>query len=372
MGEKRIVVVDDDPSLLRLIAVNLEARGYMPVTFTPGRPPLSHMTYATPDLVILNILMPEIDGIEMVRRIRQVSRVPIVMISAKVEVATKLQALHLGADDYLTKPLGIEELIARVRAILRRSTAPGSPLEGTYHWGDLEVDLDRDEVMRRGRPVKLSAREWAVLRIFREKPGQGRVPENVAPAGMGARVWRRAGLRSYLRGTTEEKVGARTREPPIYPYGVGDRIPPGQSWRELRGKGRERQSPEGNVKPSGTRAGHQPGRKWGAPVRPVHVGAGQSKAEGAALTLLALHPDLSPVGLDYVLDDEEAKPRPGYLSGGGVVGTEELGEQPGPIGLRQADACIRDVDLYVPVPLFSGDGGGGAGGESICRRCSAG
>lgn len=172
VGEKRIVVVDDDPSLLRLIAVNLEARGYMPVTFTAGAPALSHMTYATPDLVILNILMPEIDGIEMVRRIRQVSRVPIVMISAKVEVATKLQALHLGADDYLTKPLGIEELIARVRAILRRSTAPGSPLEGTYHWGDLEVDLDRDEVMRRGRPVKLSAREWAVLRIFVRNRGR--------------------------------------------------------------------------------------------------------------------------------------------------------------------------------------------------------
>ena len=167
MKGKRIFVVDDDPGILRLLATNLESRGYETVTFNSGLVALERLESFPPDLMLLDILLPGVDGIDLVRRIRETSGVPIIMISGKDEVATKLEALDLGADDYLTKPFSIEELLARVRAALRRSngTVP-SEIEGSYHCGYLDVDLGRSEVALKGTLVKLSSREWAVLRTF--------------------------------------------------------------------------------------------------------------------------------------------------------------------------------------------------------------
>ena len=159
--------MDDDPNIARLLAANLEARGYQVSSFNSGSPALRGLGDSVPDLVILDIILPGMDGIEVMRRIRETSAVPVMMVSAKAELATKLEALNLGADDYLTKSFGVEELLARVRTILRRSGGPSPPgITGTYNWGDLEVDLDKSEVVGAGKPVKLSAREWAVLRIF--------------------------------------------------------------------------------------------------------------------------------------------------------------------------------------------------------------
>ena len=173
MDRKRIFVVDDDPNILRLISVNLEARGYRAITFRTGSPALRQLESRRPHLVVLDVLLPSVDGIELVRRIHSVSTVPIMMVSARAEMATKLEALDLGADDYLTKPFGVEELLARVRAILRRCDVPGvSQMNGSYHCGDLDVDLDTSEVVRSGIPVKLSAREWAVLGIFVRNAGK--------------------------------------------------------------------------------------------------------------------------------------------------------------------------------------------------------
>ena len=157
--------MDDDPGILRLISSNLRARGYEAPTFSSGTPALEYLGDESPDLIILDILLPGVDGMELVRRIRGLSGVPIMMVSGKDEIDTKLEALDLGADDYLTKPFSVEELLARVRAILRRS-APATPMDamGTYHCDDLEVELDRSEITRSGAEVKLSAREWAVLR----------------------------------------------------------------------------------------------------------------------------------------------------------------------------------------------------------------
>ena len=171
-GEK-IFVVDDDPGILRLIAANLEVRGYEALVFNSGALALEQMGHSNPDLVILDILLPGADGIELVRRIRGMSRVPIMTISGKWEIETKLEALDLGADDYLTKPFSIEELLARVRSILRRSgeTMPLG-MTGAYHCGELKVDLERSEVVRSGEPVKLSAREWAVLMTFIKSVGR--------------------------------------------------------------------------------------------------------------------------------------------------------------------------------------------------------
>ena len=167
MKRKRIFVVDDDPAILRLIAANLDARGYEPFLFKSGGVALSKLDTFNPDLVLLDIRLPGVDGIELVRRIRDRSTVPIMMISAMEEVGTKLEALDMGADDYLTKPFSVDELLARVRSILRRSGGESTlALIGAYRCGDLDVDLDRSEVVRSGERVKLSAREWALLRTF--------------------------------------------------------------------------------------------------------------------------------------------------------------------------------------------------------------
>ena len=163
MKGQRIFVVDDDPGILRLIAANLDAREFEAWTFTSATSAWEQMDNKMPDLVILDILLPGIDGMELLRRIRATSGVPIMMISSKEEMDAKLEALDLGADDYLTKPFSVEEMLARVRAVLRRSNV-SSPIEvpRNYHWRD----LDKSEVVSSGKEVKLSAQEWAVLRIF--------------------------------------------------------------------------------------------------------------------------------------------------------------------------------------------------------------
>ena len=164
---QRIFVVDDDPGILRLIAANLNARGFEASTFNSAASALAGLGDSVPNLVLIDILMPGIDGMELLRRIRDRSGVPIMMISSKDETEAKLEALDLGADDYLSKPFNVEEMVARVRAVLRRSNG-SSPQEATrsYHCDGLEVDLETSEVVSSGRKVKLSAQEWSVLRVF--------------------------------------------------------------------------------------------------------------------------------------------------------------------------------------------------------------
>ena len=173
MIKQRIFVVEDDPKILGWVVAHLEADGYNPSAFSSSAAALEQLGRSAADMVILAFSIPEYNGIQLVRRIREMSEVPIMMISLKTDVATKLGALDLGADDYVTKPFGMAELLARVRAILRRSTNP-QPSSGTllYHWDDLEVDLDRSEVVRAGKRVRLSAREWEVLRIFVKNAGR--------------------------------------------------------------------------------------------------------------------------------------------------------------------------------------------------------
>ena len=172
MKGKRVLVVDDDPRILNLVSLNFEVRGYEVLTFSSGSLALRELD-GCPEIVILDIWLPDVDGIELLRRIRCTSQVPIMMLSGREEVVVKMEALNLGADGYLTKPFSVDELLARVQAILRRSAGVPSQVQtGKYNYDELEVDLDTAEISRSGKKVKLSAQEWAVLGIFLKNVGK--------------------------------------------------------------------------------------------------------------------------------------------------------------------------------------------------------
>ena len=185
-----IYVVDDDTAIARLVSVNLAARGYRVREFDSGSQAVAGLTIDGPDLVILDIMMPDPDGLEVTRQIRQVSQVPILILSVRDETASKLTALDLGADDYLTKPFRIEELLARTRAILRR-TAPATKQESiqstwNYRSGGLFVDLDGLRVISHDRSKHLTPREWALLRVFIKYAGQVVAPRTLLQEAWGS------------------------------------------------------------------------------------------------------------------------------------------------------------------------------------------
>ena len=168
-----IYVVDDETDIRGLVTINLSASGYQVKGFGCGAKALSSLKRDGPDLIILDIVMPGPSGLEIARRIRQSSQVPILMLTVREEISTKVAALDVGADDYLTKPFQIEELLARVRAILRR-TAPAkfdSP-DSSYRSGGLSVDFKNMRVASQERLVQLTPREWAVLRVLVKYAGR--------------------------------------------------------------------------------------------------------------------------------------------------------------------------------------------------------
>ena len=165
------MVVDDDEKITSLIRRALVFEGYAVTTASNGSEALRLILEKEPDLVILDVMMPVLDGFEVVRRIREGGlALPILMLTAKDEVRDRVKGLELGADDYLVKPFALEELLARVRALLRRAgdkTAEG----GTrLHFQDLTMDLDSREVFRGDRPIELTAKEFELLRLFMENP----------------------------------------------------------------------------------------------------------------------------------------------------------------------------------------------------------
>lgn len=170
---KLVHVVDDDPSVANLVYYNLLSCGYRVQKFNSGRAMLDCLETEEPDLIVLDIMMPDTNGLEVARQVRQSSRVPILMLSIRDEVATKLTALDLGADDYLTKPFEVEELLARVRAILRRTTpVEDRPDRTSYQSGPLSIDLATTRVTFEQKPVKLTPQEWAVLQVLVKHAGQ--------------------------------------------------------------------------------------------------------------------------------------------------------------------------------------------------------
>lgn len=161
----RILVVDDEPQLIRVLRTGLKSRGYDVRGASDGESGLETFSEWHPDLVITDLAMPNVDGLEFCRRLRAISQVPIIVLSAKGEEKTKVEALDIGADDFVTKPFGIDELLARVRASLRRANAP--PIsEGTQvilDVGDFNVNLESRQVKVRGKEVHLTPKEFDLL-----------------------------------------------------------------------------------------------------------------------------------------------------------------------------------------------------------------
>lgn len=165
----RVLVVDDERHIVEFVAMGLEGRG-MAVRGVPDGPgALRSIDEFDPDVVVLDLMLPGISGFEVAGRIRARSGVPILMLSARGEVADKVRGLSLGADDYLTKPFALDELAARIVALLRRSGAP--PGQALEHAG-LTLDLATREVSRDGRPIDLTAREFDLLHLFMRHPRQ--------------------------------------------------------------------------------------------------------------------------------------------------------------------------------------------------------
>lgn len=167
----RILVIDDDKRITALLRRSLVFEGYDVQSAGGGEEGLKIAASWRPDLVVLDVLMPGLDGWEVCRRLRAGSDLPVLMLTAKDEVADRVKGLDLGADDYLVKPFALEELLARVRALLRRKK-PGETVLQALSYADLILDHASREVRRGGRPVQLTAKEFDLLALFMEHPGQ--------------------------------------------------------------------------------------------------------------------------------------------------------------------------------------------------------
>jgi two-component system KDP operon response regulator KdpE len=168
----RVLVVDDDPQILRAIRTSLQARGYEVRTAGNGETALDELTTEAVDLLILDLSLPGIDGHEVIRRIRAFSDVPVLVLSVRESQDDKVAALDSGADDYVTKPFSIGELLARMRALERRSQPENSQMASKIRFGDLEVDLARQLVRLRGDPIRLTPTEYRMLEAMATNPGK--------------------------------------------------------------------------------------------------------------------------------------------------------------------------------------------------------
>jgi two-component system KDP operon response regulator KdpE len=166
-----VLVADDEPRITKLVAIALAEEGFRVITASNGEEALRMADEYRPDIVLLDIVMPDLDGIEVMRQLREQRAVPVILLTAKGSTADKAKGLDLGADDYVAKPFHPDELAARVRSVLRRSTGEGGAA-GIVRFDDVEVDLERRMVMRSGELVQLSRTEWLLLQYLAANAGK--------------------------------------------------------------------------------------------------------------------------------------------------------------------------------------------------------
>jgi len=210
----KVLVVDDEPQIRRALRTSLEAHGYEVATVGTGDEGVVSAAEVQPDLVLLDLGLPDMDGTEVIRRIRGFSDVPVIVLSVRELMTDKVAALDAGADDYVTKPFGMEELLARARAALRRA-GPDEPPQPTLLYGDLEIDLARRLVTSAGEPVHLTPTEYALLEALVTNPGK-----LLTHQWLLRRVWGQGYgtettyLRTYIR-TLRKKLGDDASAPAL-------------------------------------------------------------------------------------------------------------------------------------------------------------
>jgi two-component system response regulator VicR len=171
----KILIVDDEPNIVDVLRVNLEREGYQTMTATDGAAALEMGLNMHPDLILLDCMLPKMDGFDVCRKLRPQTNVPILMLTAKTEEIDKVLGLELGADDYITKPFSTREVLARIKAHLRRvSLAENESHDGNkvMVFGDLEIDIDAYQVRRSGKVLELTLREFELVRFLAQNAGQ--------------------------------------------------------------------------------------------------------------------------------------------------------------------------------------------------------
>ena len=208
----RILLVDDEPNILGTLAPLLRGRGYEVHTAMNGRAALETIDREKPDPIVLDLGLPDIDGVEVCRQIRESLNVPIVVLSARGAEGDKVRALDVGADDYVTKPFGAEELLARIRAALRRSDAPPPPSEPIVR-GGLTIDRERFRVLRDGEEVRLTPKEFELLTFLAQHPGRVLTHRAILTAVWGANSSEQSEYLRVFVGQLRKKIEANPSRP---------------------------------------------------------------------------------------------------------------------------------------------------------------
>ena len=207
-----ILVVDDDEKITSLLRRSLAFEGYEVATAKNGLEGLKQMLSSDPNLLILDVMMPQVDGWEVCRRVREGgSTVPILMLTAKDDIQDRVRGLDLGADDYLVKPFALEELLARVRALLRRKPDKLEESSSRLQFEDLTLDLDSREAIRSGRRIDLTAKEFDLLQLLMQNPRRVLTRDAIMDKIWGYRLQRRVerarGLHRHAAQKTEDGTG---------------------------------------------------------------------------------------------------------------------------------------------------------------------
>ncbi len=166
----RVLVIDDEPQIVRALRINLRARHYEVHTAQTGAQALEEAAHHPPDLVILDLGLPDLDGVEVIGGLRGWTDAPIIVLSGRADITDKVEALDAGADDYVTKPFGIDELLARLRAVARRGAA--EPDEPQVRFGDVTIDLAAKRVTTDQKDIRLTPTEWHLLEVLLRHPGK--------------------------------------------------------------------------------------------------------------------------------------------------------------------------------------------------------
>ncbi|GGN62103.1 DNA-binding response regulator [Novosphingobium indicum] len=224
MMQDQILLVDDEPALVAVLQPVLKAAGCAVTVASDGNAAISAVVAHDPDVVLLDLGLPDIDGKDVIRTIRETSPVPIIVISARHQEAEKIAALDEGADDYVNKPFEIGELMARIRAAIRRSQATASSAS-VFEGGPLRVDYAKREVTLMGEPIKLSPKEYMILHALARNAGQVVTHKRLLAAGWGDAAADLQYLRVYV-GLLRQKLEADPSEPELVVTepGVGYRL----------------------------------------------------------------------------------------------------------------------------------------------------